>query len=148
MKLRTVFLLLMLGSKLPNISSGGKKNIYHKIKERPNILLVVKVTLIAIVNCKKIISEQLCEDEGSKCSQFSMYCSTDMIANLCKKTCGICKETSTGTSTTEETTNVEETSSTETPSTVAGIFFILQNHAFSKTLLPRLSRKNYDIFLF
>merc|ERR1719400_2662951 len=60
-----------------------------------------------------------------------MHCSLDMIANICKKTCGKCKDTSTGTSTTDETINVEETSSTETPTTVAGIFFILQNHTFS-----------------
>ena len=55
-----------------------------------------------------------------------------MIADVCKKTCGKCKDISTGTSTTEETINVEETSSTETPTTVAGIFFILQNHTLGK----------------
>ena len=63
-----------------------------------------------------------------------MRCSEDWVANLCKKTCGTCKDTNTRTLTTNETVDVEETSSTETPTTVAGIFFILQNHIFSKKI--------------
>ena len=94
--------------------------------------MVVKVTSISIKNYNKIISEQPCEDEGELCAQLSMLCHMDEIANICNKTCGRCNEPSTGTSTTEKTINVEETSSTETPTTVAGIFFILQNHTFSK----------------
>merc|ERR1719400_647713 len=54
-----------------------------------------------------------------------MHCSLDMIANICKKTCGKCKDASTGTSTTDDTINVEETSSTETPTTVADNLVII-----------------------
>ena len=63
-----------------------------------------------------------------------MLCHMDEIANICRKSCGKCNEPSTGTSTTEKTINVEETSSSETPTSVAGILFILQNNTFSQNI--------------
>ena len=74
-----------------------------------------------------MISGQPCKDDNvgqcsQQMSQASMLgfdaCSLDMIANMCRKTCGKCSEPSTGTSTTEGTTNGEET-----PITVAGTFY-------------------------
>ena len=129
MKLRILFLLLMLASKLPNLSTGGKKNFYHKLKELSHILNHINGYK---ENYNKIISGQPCEDEGELCDQLSMLCHMDKIANVCRKTCGKCNEPSTGTSTTEKTINVEETSTPETLTSVAGILFILQNNTFSK----------------
>ena len=54
-------------------------------------------------NYNKAISGQPCEDTDGDCSKVSMYCSLDMIAKDCKKTCGKCDETSTETSTNDET---------------------------------------------
>jgi len=72
---------------------------------------------------------QPCEDVGEddcnarycnvNCSQLSMRCSEDWVANLCKKTCGTCKDTNTRTLTTNETVDAEETSSTQTPTIAA-----------------------------
>ena len=95
----------------------------------------MKVTFRANkANYNKIISGQPCEDVSEddcnarycnvNCSKLSMRCSEDLIADICKKTCGKCKDTNTRTLTTNETVDVEDTSSTETPTTAAGIFFI------------------------
>ena len=68
----------------------------------------------------------------------------DLIAKACKKTCGNCEETSTEQLTSDETTSVKETSLTETTTTLAGIFLILQKHAFDKSFKFHLDIYVYD----